>query len=291
MTATKAPTKIEWAHYTVNFWWGCTKVSPACFYCYAEAMARIFAKGKATWGPNGARWIRLEKATDELVAIQKRVMKTGERVRVFINSMSDTFEDRPDLEYARSILLKAVAMLHGVDVLLLTKRPENICRMVPQQWLSNWPAHVWVGTTIENRYSADLRISALLRVPARVRFLSMEPLLEHVDLDFGAPKWRSFESYHAYIHWVIVGGESGPGARPMNPDWARSIRDQCKAAGVPFFFKQWGEWLGGLQDGAEQDGYPPRIFNASDAPIRVGKKAAGRLLDGAEHNEFPEVRS
>ena len=307
---------IEWCHDTVNFWWGCSfaryldgSVREECEHCYALTLSKIFSRGRATWGQNGKRWIRAEKAYVELARLDQYARERGERRRVFINSMSDTFEDfRQELREARGLLFLACEKVTNLDILLLTKRPGNVLQMVPCQWLTKWPAHVWIGTTAGTQKAADENVPALLRIPARVRFLSMEPLLGPVNLDFGHPKWRTAESYHAYIHWVIVGGESGHGARPMHPDWARSLRDQCAAAGVAFFFKQWGEWFPGSSDGDEftlddRHGEPEvgdRKFKVHAFPAeadgtfqemgRIGKAAAGRVLDGVEHTAVPEVR-
>lgn len=173
-----------------------------------------------------------------------------------------------------------------------------------------WPLkNVWLGVSVEDQKTADERIPLLLQTPAAVRFISAEPLLGAVDLrsTVGGTLWiggqrgcdgthhgigtpecpRALHHHHddrcrRGLDWVICGGESGPGARPMHPDWARSLRDQCVAAKVPFFFKQWGEWLGAMQDGVQ-------VLNCTDKPQRVGKKAAGALLDGREWKEFPEV--
>lgn len=303
-------TKIEWAHHTVNFWWGCAMVSLACAYCYAEAMARVFARGRATWGPDGARWLRHQRAAEELMRFDESARKRGVRERVFVNSMSDTFEDRADLNVARDLLWLVACCAPSLDLLMLTKRPENIMRMVPEEWRQQWPANVWVGTTVENQAMADARIPALLQVPAKVRFLSCEPLLGPVEFSnvtnradcvaqLGKPAL-------AGIHWVICGGESGPKARPMHPYWARSLRNQCAAVGVPFFFKQWGEWTPGenLNRGgrlttatygcsrwfyATQTDKQSENCHADDSPdlYWVGKAEAGRLLDGRSHNEFP----
>lgn len=266
-----------------------------------------------------------------------------ERPRVFMASLADVFEDwagpmhaadgkplrkcqgcdwegttdvcpdcagelRPvTMEWVR---LRALILAHNcrnLDWLLLTKRPENILRMTAGLF-DPWPAHVWIGTTVENQGQADRRIPELLKVPAAVRFLSCEPLLGPVDLgrsccigrvraldDVGLSARLASDVEATFsildgLNWVIVGGESGPDARPMHPDWARSLRDQCQAAGVPFFFKQWGEWI-----------HPhPKELHLSPAPLtewegltiqRVGKKAAGRLLDGRTWDEFPEVRA
>lgn len=272
-------TKIEWAHHTVNFWWGCTKVSPACAHCYAETLARIWSKGRATWGESGERWLRIGAATKELLMLEKAAAMAGVRWRVFINSMSDTFEDRSDLDSARLVIAALAPCVPHLDLLLLTKRPDRVRDLVPLLWLQNWPANVWLGTTVEDQKRADERIPALLAIPARVRFLSCEPLLGPVEFSNVTHRsdWLRVLGKPALagIHWVIVGGESGGGARPMEPQWARSVRDQCAAVSVPFFFKQWGEWAPGdpLLDGAPN--------------YRAGKKAAGRVLDGCEHNEVP----
>ena len=183
-----------------------------------------------------------------------------------------------------------------------------------------WPlANVWIGTSVEDQKQAHRRIPDLLATPAAVRFLSCEPLLGPVDLmpwldptgaccgggDFSRcrdcpadAEWRQLNAdergYHDALHWVICGGESGPNARPMHPDWARSLREQCGEAGVPFFFKQWGEWLiQGLVDPTARNvrAYPTRLLDegTSGPFLRVGKKAAGRRLDGVEHNAMPQV--
>ena len=175
-------------------------------------------------------------------------------------------------------------------------------RMVPDSWLENWPAHIWIGTSIENQEYADLRIPELLKIPAKVRFLSVEPLLGPVNimryLLSGAHKWQQ------NINWVIVGGESGPHARPMHPQWARDLRDQCVKAGVPYFFKQWGEsvpyeWQPGyVWHSQHGDEWHQDDGTFSDKGIRllhtklgfkpVGKHNSGYLLDGQEWSEFPD---
>lgn len=300
-------TLIEWAHHTVNFWWGCTfarfadgTIRPECIHCYAKMMAALFSRGKATWAADGARWIRHEAALRELSKLDQSAYDRGVRERVFINSMSDTFEDRADLDAARAVLWDACQAVTNLDILLLTKRPQNVRRMVPDWWLAHWPANVWVGTTVGTQKAADEMLAPLLAVPAAIRFLSVEPLTEAVQID-------SLDG----IHWVIVGGESGGKARPMHPDWARSLRDQCASAGVAFLFKQWGEWTPGenLTKGGrlrcawwqgEDCGFDRWIIGTQtdkqsesahrdDQPdvYRVGKEAAGRLLDGRTHDDVP----
>lgn len=295
-------TKIEWAHHTVNFWWGCTfavlidgTIREECRHCYALLLSKLFGRGRATWGARGKRWLRHGKAADELVKLDQAARKRGVRERVFVNSMSDTFEDRADLNEAREWLFRTAATVTNLDVLLLTKRPANVTRMVPKSWLVNWPAHVWIGATAGTQAAADEMIPELVLVPAHVRFLSCEPLFEAVDLGLAGicPKqWgQGFRPVGECIHWVICGGESGAGARPMNPAWARSLRDQCVAANVAFFFKQWGEYVdnANLPPDAEYSEnvkfIPMPGLADGDAMWRVGKKTAGRLLDGREWNE------
>lgn len=201
----------------------------------------------------------------------------------------------------------------NLDWLLLTKRIGNVGNMlpVPFDFDKRYP-HVWIGATITSQAEADRDIPKLLAVPARVRFLSMEPLLGPVDLGFLEPcdhPRQSCEDIGCWsaLDWVIVGGESGPSARPMHPDWARSLRDQCAAAGVPFLFKQWGEHDLSYDRDRDDPDYcrcvsvekqPGRWINLAGGhgfngervhyAHRVGKKAAGRLLDGSTHDGFPE---
>jgi protein gp37 len=196
--------------------------------------------------------------------------------------MADVFEDRDDLTSQRDRLWKLIADTPHLDWLLLTKRPQNVGRMVP--WGGRWPRNVWLGTTVENQRWAEKRIPHLLEQPAAVSFLSCEPLLGSINLD----PWLTPVQGSRSVGWVIVGGESGPRARPMNPDWARALRDQCDAHGVPFHFKQWGNWrpASGRLDGHEVRNVPSVRGN----PIRmvkIGKKAAGRKLDGQERNGLP----
>jgi protein gp37 len=231
--------------------------------------------------------------------------------------MCDVFEDAPGLDGERDFLWVHICLAYQLDWLLLTKRPENIKHMVPPGWLDKWPAHVWLGVTAENQEQADKRIPLLLQVPAAVRFVSVEPMLGPVDLSLSLRKCPLFPhpSYqcNARIDWLIVGGESGPNARPTHPLWAWSLRDECKAAGVPFFYKQNGEWV--LSSRKPQGGrVGPDDFgvltldgrwlpgttgwNGRDIDpdtqeaymVRVGRKAAGDLLDGVEYKQFPVTR-
>lgn len=225
-----ANSPIEWTHHTFNPWWGCTKVSPACTHCYAETQAK-WRHRLPIWGQHTGRRFFGDNHWDGPLAWNKAAAKEGVRKRVFCASMADVFEGRADLEPWRARLWKLIEATPWLDWLLLTKRPENVGAMVP--WGASWPTNVWLGTTVENAEWAAKRIPALLQQPAAIRFLSCEPLLGPIDLS----PWLD------EINWVIVGGESGHNARLMDPRWACALRDQCVAAGVNFFFKQWGDWV------------------------------------------------
>lgn len=289
--------KIEWTDHTANFWWGCLKVSPGCEHCYADTLAHRY--GKAIWGPAKTTSRELKKSVwAELPKWNKAAQDSGQRRRVFVMSMGDFFEDHFQVTDWRIRAMRLIEECTWLDFQILTKRPENVPSMAGAWMELGFPPNVWLGTSVENQAAADERIPELLKIPARVRFLSMEPLLGPVDLGkhvligphhiTGQTVWWPWLEE---INWVIVGGESGPQARPMHPDWARSIRNQCQAAGVPFFFKQWGEWGQGMKLNSE--GVSIRCasheFGFSNIVFRVGKKAAGRLLDGVEHNNFPQA--
>jgi protein gp37 len=255
---------IEWTDHTFNPWWGCEKVSPACTHCYAETWARRV--GQDVWGRKAPRRFFSDNHWREPLRWQKEAERDGERRRVFCASMADVFEDRPELNAARSRLWAVIERTSMLDWLLLTKRPQNVFTCVP--WADVWPSNVWIGTTAEDQIRYDERAAQLALLPATVRFLSCEPLLGPIELDSSLT-----------LDWVIVGGESGGRARPMQPDWARHLRDQCIERDVPFFFKQWGEWA------------PREIAreNGDHTLIRSGKKAAGRILDAETWNQLPHV--
>ena len=247
---------ISWTDATFNPWWGCTKVSPACKNCYADTWAR--RTGASLWGDAAPRRFFGDKHWAEPLRWNAAAEKAGVRRRVFCASMADVFEARGELDPHRERLWRLIEATPHLDWLLLTKRPENIAKM-----LGTATPNVWLGTTVENEEMAEKRVPALLSNPATVHFLSCEPLLGPLDL-------RPWLVSDTHVSWVLVGGESGGGARPMQPAWALDIRDQCMAAEVPFHFKQWGE-------------HDERL-------VRIGKKRAGRLLDGLEWDEFPEVQ-
>jgi protein gp37 len=252
-----AGTNIEWCDHTFNPIWGCTKVSPGCTNCYAAAFAHRL--GLDVWGPGGPRRQFKQEHWDEPLRWNAVAEKAGLRQRVFCASMADVFEDHPIWELERPRLFSLIAKTPSLDWLLLTKRPENIRRFLPDPivhgvspavyrerpivgWIGEgdlasrraytmiWP-NVWLGTTVEDQQRADERLPHLLAVPSVVRFVSCEPLLERVDLS----PWLKARA----LHWVIAGGESGHGARPFDVRWAQELRADCEGRAA-FFMKQMG---------------------------------------------------
>jgi protein gp37 len=336
-------TGIEWTDETWNPTTGCDRVSPGCDNCYALGMAkRLKAMGSAdyqtdgdpkTSGPGFGLAIHPHRLDQPLRWKKPR--------KVFVNSMSDLFHDSVPTEHLAAVFATmAAAPQHTFQI--LTKRHarmrsllngelrERTSVMLASWWDEwgdpryevdideMWPLpNVWLGVSVENQKWADIRIPELLDTPAAVRFLSCEPLLGPVKL---APEWLESDDDTCTcsdtagcreIHWLIVGGESGHGARPMHPDWARSLRDQCGAADVPFLFKQWGEWQDGSHDSRTQHG-PDHIMHRNGHHVlaheyqtselvkggagermgacfisRVGKHAAGRELDGRTWDQYP----
>jgi protein gp37 len=182
------------------------------------------------WGNDKLRRFFGDKHWNEPKKWNRIAEKTGIRRRIFVNSMSDTFEGRRDLDPVRERLWKLIPECPNSDFLLLTKRPQNILRMVPPGWLDRWPKNVWAGTTCETQRWADIRLPFMEKVPAPVIFVSAEPLLEPLNL----------RPYLHFARWILIGGESGHGARRMDPAWARDILDQCRRGGAAFHFKQKG---------------------------------------------------
>jgi protein gp37 len=237
---------IEWTEATWNPVTGCTQISPGCANCYAKTFAERF-RGVPGHPYEQGFDLKLWPARVELPLQWKKPQL------IFVNSMSDLFhEDVPD-EFVRQVFdTMERASWHQFQ--LLTKRPERLAEMAPGL---PFPENLWVGVSVENQRWTS-RIDHLRGVPAAVRFLSCEPLLGPLKLNLED------------ISWVIVGGESGHGARRMNPDWARGVRDQCQAQGVPFFFKQWGAY--------------------DEAGVRLGKAKTGRVLDAQTWDQLPAIR-
>lgn len=277
---------IEWTHHTFNPWWGCVKVSPACKNCYAEAWAKRV--GLEVWGGRAPRRFFGKEHWSEPLRWNREAEREGHRRRVFCASMADIFESRGKLDPWRHRLWGLIEATPWLDWLLLTKRPERTAYCVP--WGETWPKNVWLGTTAENQRWAEMRIPKLLRFPAVVLFVSCEPMLGPLDLRL----WllRAGAAGRA-LDWVIAGGESGANARPMNPAWARSLRDQCAKAYVPFHFKQWGHWRP-ESFAIETDARRIQVLDHEGRGITLvslGKKASGRDLDGRTWDEFPKPRA
>lgn len=278
-------TAIEWAHHTANLWWGCTKVknNPCCDNCYAEVWDKRY--GKSHWGDDAPRRA-IKGVWKDLTKWQKDAAAKNTQYRVFTMSMGDIFEKPMPLvnakeekiyrstEELRNLLFTNIDyhFYPNLIFLMLTKRITNVVKMVPESWLENWPKNVWLGTSIGDQKNWDNIIPKFIKIPATTKFVSMEPLVEKVNVAWSLK----------HIDWIIVGGESGQNARPMNPEWVQSIHDACKKWGVPFFFKQWGEYL------------PINIPNGSQLTDqytfqKVGKKRAGRRFLSQEWNELPEI--
>lgn len=322
-------TAIEWCDSTFNPWIGCTRVGPACDHCYAAVSTPARTMG-IEWGPHAERrrtsdanwkqplrWEREHEAFAE---------QHGRRRRVFCASLADVFDNAVPQQW-RDDLFELIRVTPHLDWLLLTKRIGNVGNMLPVPFdFERIYPNVWLGITICNQAEGDRDVPKLLELDARVRFLSVEPMLGPITFEgmfSSACDMRDGTNALEALSWVICGGESGPHARPMHPDWARSLRDQCSAAGVPFLFKQWGNWRAAAWfDGPDADAgdgddfvdldrtdhlfvaidgrtwdteggrlmYPPLPLGHWCLMVDEGKRAAGRLLDGVRHDAWPEVR-
>jgi protein gp37 len=333
-------TSIEWTQRpgTKGETWnpvvGCTKVSQGCKNCYAKTIHdnrhKAYSEGKLQNVKQYAvPFEHVQLMPDRLTM----PLKWKSPRTIFVNSVSDLFHEDVPLDYIKLVLtIAASSPEHTFQI--LTKRPERMaeimaslrwhvglwvntiqgettilhtnCFEAGKEMPAGWvPDNIWLGTSVEDQATADARIPHLLRCPAAVRFLSCEPLLGAVELGgyYNIPGAPGIDTWNDGIHWVIVGGESGHKARPMHLDWARSLRDQCKAAGTAFFFKQWGEWAAidmpwydeapatrpsnetwlNLEGGSGFHG--KQVWRMR----KVGKANAGRLLDGVEHSEWPRV--
>lgn len=279
--------KIEWTHHTFNPWWGCVKVSPACKHCYAETWAKRVGM-EELWGKSSPRRLFSDSHWREPLKWDREARQLGERRRVFCASMADVFEDRKDLNEHRERLWRLIEETPNLDWLLLTKRIRHVRKLSP--WSSRWPVNIWLGTSAENQRWLDKRIDHLLEHNTSVRFISAEPLLGPLDL---TKYLQTPGSNNPGINWVIAGGESGPNSRSMNPIWPEGIRDQCKAANVPFHFKQWGHWA---PEALIAEGISPKaerieLVGLNGEPIRlvkVGKSKGGRNLAGETWDQIPQ---
>ncbi len=313
-----AKTKIEWTDATWNPIRGCSRVSEGCRNCYAERQAARFSgfgrpyEGLAVLTEAGPRWTGKVRLIKDLLDQPLRWRKPR---KIFVNSMSDLFHEGLEKRTIAAIFgIMALAGQHTFQV--LTKRPQRFAGLLEHlsaeqcvseafqligahptcQMSHDWPLpNVWLGVSVEDQPTADARIPLLLAAPAAVRWVSYEPALGPVDFSAYLPG-SPLATHHSPLSWIVCGGESGPKARPMHPDWARSARDQCQAAGVPFFFKQWGAWApardimkamgGGIFDFGST---PSHIFEDGVIVYRPSKKEyAGAFLAGREWLEFPK---
>ena len=297
-------TKIEWAEETWNPIIGCSKVSPGCNNCYAERMAVRLAHMEIWRKPD----VNSEYYYPNVIVPQKgsgwngntrfvepalhKPLKWKKPKTIFICSMGDLFHESVQFEWISKVFSITQKCKHHT-FLVLTKRPERMLEYFIHMGIKYPYLNVWLGVTAENKEQADKRIPILLQIPAAKRFVSIEPMLSKIDIseylkvinesgfnDYGGPF-----SGRDKLDWVICGGESGPGARPVHPDWVRSIRDQCRAVDTPFMFKQWGEW-----HETDLDPNPPKqrhLWPGGKLMARYGKKAAGRELDGQIWNQTP----
>jgi protein gp37 len=294
-------TKIEWCHHTFNPWWGCQRVSPGCEHCYAEAFAK--RTGHKVWGGMVTeRRLFGDKHWAEPIKWNTDAAKAGERRRVFCASMADVFEDRRDLDGERARLWRLISDTPSLDWLLLTKRPEHMTRLVPESWTGDWPSNVWAGTTVEEQAAYDKRWPILARVPAIVRFLSIEPQLGPVELRCNgcgdnvdahlAPDQGGCSGW--FPDWVIVGGESGPGARRFDVLWARMLLADCqRTRRIKFFFKQLGAKPGESHPNASE---PYNYWDPIDFRDLKDRKGGDwnewpTGLNLLRVRQFPEVRS
>lgn len=276
---------ISWCDHTQNFWVGCTKISPACDSCYAESWAKRGGHPEL-W--TGAR--RRTKTWNDPIKWNRDAEKTGIRPRVFCSSLADFFDNEVDSQW-RDEAWEVIKATPNLRWMLLTKRIGNAAKMLPPDWGRGYP-HVGLMSTMENQEVYDRDWPKLRRIPATWRGISMEPLLSDIKLHDTLG-----------LHWVITGAESGPKARPSHPDWFRHIQAQCASNLIPYHHKQNGEWIGDSQavpgpaickapfgslamDGRFCHGVWP-AHRLDECMYRIGKKAAGCLLDGVEYKAFP----
>ncbi len=314
-------TGIEWTDATWNPVTGCAKVSAGCKHCYAE---RNWGRLQHLPAYAGRAFTNVATHADRL----DQPIRWAKRRMIFVNSMSDLFHPAVPDGFIDSVFGVMWACLYGRNeqaghiFQVLTKRADRMRDYMRADRREAWAKaavhhgggidpdgiydqvlsfegphpRIWLGVSVEDQAAADERIPMLLQTPAAVRWISAEPLLGPVSLrlerlgHWNALAIKSNQPWATTrLHWVVVGGESGPKARPMRPEWARSLRDQCASGGVPFFFKQWGEWL--PSDAEDQPVYrgEHRHLGEHWHAFKIGKKLAGRLLDGALHDGYPAL--
>jgi protein gp37 len=273
-----AKSRIEWTNATWNPVVGCTKKSQGCKHCWAKELHdlrhKAFMAGKKLPAQYAEPFETIQLMPERL----EMPLHWKKPRKIFVNSTSDLFHEQVPFSFIEAVFLTMrAAPWHIYQI--LTKRPERMLAWLERYegFAKSWPAHIWMGVSVEDQKAADERIPHLLKLPAVVRFLSCGPLLGPVNL---AP-WID------ELQLVIVEGESGAQARPMHVDWARSLRDQCQTDGVKFFFKQWGEWLPESQIAGQLYGRKYHRWEDGSGSLWVGKASAGHLLDGEEWREMP----
>jgi protein gp37 len=266
--------KIEWTDHTFNPWIGCQHVSPGCDHCYAEAMMDT-RYGKVEWGPHGERkrtsdanWRQPIKWNANARAFRKEY---GHRPRVFCASLADVFDNKVQKAW-REDLFALIRECRRLDWLVLTKRPQNIAKMLPPDWRDGY-RNVWLGVTAEDQFNFDQRWRIVREIPAVIKFISYEPALGSLSL----------AKHDSLPDWIISGGESGGGARPLRPRWIRDIISECRDRGVAVFHKQWGDCKNNPL--VLEQGMTPGEAKAID---HFGK--GGGLVDGQLVREFPQRR-
>jgi len=314
------PTRIEWATEVYNPVTGCTPVSAGCEHCYARRMATRL-RGRFGYPQDDPFKVTLHPdRVDEYLDLPKNHPYGWKKPRmVFCCSMGDFFHPQVPLEFQARVLNVMVKCPQHIFI-ILTKREEQLASFNRAcGWSKKAYPNIWLGISAEDQPNLDRRIIELLKVDAAKRIVSIEPMLGAVNLHsqqdwlptlIPSTKTKLFSYRNNFIltiDWVICGGETGPGARPMHPDWPRQVKDQCVEAGVPFFFKSWGEWaiehpenycrlskrrfshdsVGLLPDGSEYDPRQPDQFQVTTSLFRIGKEKAGRLLDGKVWEQVP----
>lgn len=287
-------TGISWTDHTFNPWWGCQKVSEACRNCYAEATDKrgLLDGGISHWGPAAPRRFFGNDHWKQPDKWNRKAAADGVRRRVFVASMADVFERRDDLEPHRLRLWQTIKRCTSLDWLLLSKRPENMFSMIPwldNRYIPNWPEelrgsdpwqNVWLGVTAEDEEHMIDRVLALRAIPAAIRFVSCEPILELIGSEIFDRALGGNRAALGDVHWLIVGDESGHSARPADPNWVRVARDSAARNNVAFHFKQ---WAGRNVEGIEA------AFPGTIVPMtrKAGSKIHLPILDGVQHAAFP----
>ncbi len=311
---------IEWTEHTFNPWWGCTKVSRGCTYCYAETWANRMQAGH--WGPEAPRRFFRPKHFSGPIRWNRKAAEAGRFDRVMCGSMCDIFEIHGNeetnarMDEMRRRIWDIIPMTENLIWILVTKRPKNIMRLVPWDWRQDFPPNVWVMVTMEDQEAARNRINWVENIPAVVRAVSAEPLVGPIDPRVfrcgrcqgsgllstgralrGLSPCPCCGGNGVSVNWIVAGGETGRQARPMDPAWVEDLRDFSLAYDIPFFFKQWGEWAPANPKLINSRGIyigdsSRTLRHNEDAALMVrrGKKKTGKAFEGREWTQTPPLR-